>query len=463
MAVAGAYVSSLVAELQCPICKDIFTEPVTLDCGHIFCRECITQHWENKDSRVCANCGESPSSGVLRSNHTLTCVAALLRKERASTTVCLKHHQELQFFCKEEEDAICFICQFSKQHASHHVIPIQNVLEEFMNEMTERRHVSEKAKAKYECSLKRIEEQADVTGVQLQRMVEVARQFLREEEQRVLDCVRKEEEAQQQEIEKEIDSVKEGLGILTSSLTEVEEDLEEKGYGLMLRRLQEAWKRVDATRKRTNKANHEVEVEKHLNSLSTDVWDKMLAAIDTDMVVLDPNTAHKSLGLSEDLRSLFYHEVKWDQDDSPKRYDGCCCVLGAKGFTSGTHSWEVEVGCRSDWDLGIAQESANRKGKIVLSPENGYWAIWLRNGKQYQALDTPPVNLVLTSKPKRIKIVLDYEVGKLSFINTEDSSFIYTFETVFTERLYPYFTPTGNIGIGNTEPMVIHTTQETED
>ncbi|KAJ8399102.1 hypothetical protein AAFF_G00414810 [Aldrovandia affinis] len=51
----------------------------------------------------------------------------------------------------------------------------------------------------------------------------------------------------------------------------------------------------------------------------------------------------------------------------------CCSVLGAGAFMSGTHAWEVEVGGRSDWDLGVAYKKfANRKGKVISSPENGY-------------------------------------------------------------------------------------------
>ncbi|XP_066550722.1 zinc-binding protein A33 [Amia ocellicauda] len=456
---AGACVSSLVAELQCSICKDIFTEPVTVDCGHIFCQECLTQKWEGQKSRACAVCGETSNSGAPRSNYTLARVSALLRRERASTKLCHKHSQELDFFCKEEDEAICFICQFSRQHENHCVIPIESVLVEFKNEMTEKMEECETAKAKYECSLEHIEEQAAATGAQLQRVVEATQRFLSSEEQRVLECLRREEEAQQEEIKKEIRSVKEGLAILTESLKEVEQE-QETGRGLILKSLQDAWKRVDATKTATNKAPYEMEVEKYLKSLSGDVWEKMLSAIDTDLVLLDPNTAHHSLVLGDDLSSLFFHEVKWDQDSSPKSYDSCCCVLGAWGFTLGTHTWEVEVGDRSDWDIGVAQESANRKGKVVLSPENGYWAIWLRNGKNYQALDSPPVDLTLESKPKRIRVLLEYEGGKLSFFNDQDSSLIYTFTDTFTERLYPYFTPTGNVGVGNAQPMVIRTSNQ---
>uniref|UniRef100_A0A8C9XEP9 RING-type domain-containing protein n=1 Tax=Sander lucioperca TaxID=283035 RepID=A0A8C9XEP9_SANLU len=39
--------SCLLSEEQflCCICLDVFTYPVTIPCGHNFCKNCITQHW----------------------------------------------------------------------------------------------------------------------------------------------------------------------------------------------------------------------------------------------------------------------------------------------------------------------------------------------------------------------------------------------------------------------------------
>uniref|UniRef100_A0A4W3K4C2 B30.2/SPRY domain-containing protein n=1 Tax=Callorhinchus milii TaxID=7868 RepID=A0A4W3K4C2_CALMI len=41
-------VQCLTEELNCPICLVIFTDPVTLECGHNFCRSCITRSWEKQ-------------------------------------------------------------------------------------------------------------------------------------------------------------------------------------------------------------------------------------------------------------------------------------------------------------------------------------------------------------------------------------------------------------------------------
>ncbi|XP_031168024.1 E3 ubiquitin-protein ligase TRIM39-like [Sander lucioperca] len=43
-------------QFLCSICLDVFTDPVTTSCGHNFCRNCITEHWNTNDQYVCPMC-----------------------------------------------------------------------------------------------------------------------------------------------------------------------------------------------------------------------------------------------------------------------------------------------------------------------------------------------------------------------------------------------------------------------
>uniref|UniRef100_A0A671QLE1 RING-type domain-containing protein n=1 Tax=Sinocyclocheilus anshuiensis TaxID=1608454 RepID=A0A671QLE1_9TELE len=37
--------SKSVGELSCPVCCEIFKDPVLLSCSHSFCQECLQQFW----------------------------------------------------------------------------------------------------------------------------------------------------------------------------------------------------------------------------------------------------------------------------------------------------------------------------------------------------------------------------------------------------------------------------------
>ncbi|XP_015201514.2 zinc-binding protein A33-like [Lepisosteus oculatus] len=189
------------------------------------------------------------------------------------------------------------------------------------------------------------------------------------------------------------------------------------------------------------------------------VWNWILeASVD---VTLDPNSAHPSLILSADGKQVRLGDQRQTLPDSPQRFDPVVSVLGREGFSSGRHYWEVEVGEKTKWTLGIARESINRKGDIDLGPENGYWTMWFRNN-QYKALEDTSVLLSLSTKLKKVGIYLNYEEGQVSFYNVETRNHIYTFNDTFTEKLYPYFNPNTNDDGKNSAPLIISPTAITD-
>ncbi|KFO20087.1 E3 ubiquitin-protein ligase TRIM11 [Fukomys damarensis] len=159
-------------------------------------------------------------------------------------------------------------------------------------------------------------------------------------------------------------------------------------------------------------------------------------------VTLDPDTANPELVLSEDRRSVQRGDLRQALPDSPERFDPGPCVLGQERFTSGRHYWEVEVGERSSWALGICRDNVNRKEKGELSAGNGFW-ILVFLGSYYSS--TKRAFSPMRDPPRRVGIFLDYEAGHLSFYSVTDGSLLFIFpETTFSGTLRPLFSPLSN-------------------
>ncbi|CAM5090557.1 unnamed protein product [Natator depressus] len=172
-------------------------------------------------------------------------------------------------------------------------------------------------------------------------------------------------------------------------------------------------------------------------------------------VTLDPNTAHPNLVLCEDQKTVTYDERRQDRPDNPERFNTYPIVLGTNGFTGGRFYWEVEVGDKINWTVGVCRESVIRTGKVRLTPGNGYWAVWLRDGK-YEACTSPPkIPLPTGIRPSRVGVFLDYEAGEVSFYSVTDRSHLFPFTDTFSGTLRPYFYVGYKEEGKNTAPLII--------
>uniref|UniRef100_A0A8C7ELL9 Butyrophilin subfamily 2 member A2 n=1 Tax=Neovison vison TaxID=452646 RepID=A0A8C7ELL9_NEOVI len=156
-------------------------------------------------------------------------------------------------------------------------------------------------------------------------------------------------------------------------------------------------------------------------------------------VVLDPDTAHPELFLTEDRRSVRRGPFRQSVPNNPERFDCRPCVLGLESFSSGRHYWEVEVENVMVWAVGVCRDSVERKGEALLVPQNGFWTLEMF-GNQYRALSSPEKILPLKERLRRVGIFLDYEAGDISFYNMRDRSHIYTCpRSPFSGPLRPFF------------------------
>uniref|UniRef100_A0A3B4GIE7 E3 ubiquitin-protein ligase TRIM21-like n=1 Tax=Pundamilia nyererei TaxID=303518 RepID=A0A3B4GIE7_9CICH len=172
-------------------------------------------------------------------------------------------------------------------------------------------------------------------------------------------------------------------------------------------------------------------------------------------ITLDPTTAHPRLTVSADGKRVYCGDRHQVVPDNPKRFDRVVCLLANQGFNSGRHYWEVEVGGKTDWDLGVASRSINRKGKITVSPAHGYWFLSLRDQSEFAFRTEPSTNLTVHIRPSRVGIYVDYDKGLLSFYNVDAKVLMFTFTDSFSDTIHPFFSPCTNKSGRNEAPLII--------
>ncbi|XP_072000843.1 E3 ubiquitin-protein ligase TRIM39-like [Engystomops pustulosus] len=171
--------ADLVDELLCSICLSIYTDPVTLKCGHNFCRVCIVLHLNTQDGSGVYSCPECRATSwkrpALQRNITLRNVVERVRSTEPtqekftgvcctycihspvpavksclhceaslcddhlrvhskgpghilldpSTSLenrkCSVHQKILEYYCTEDAACICVTCRLDGEHRGHHV------------------------------------------------------------------------------------------------------------------------------------------------------------------------------------------------------------------------------------------------------------------------------------------------------------------------------------------------------
>ncbi|XP_067388280.1 E3 ubiquitin-protein ligase TRIM39-like, partial [Emydura macquarii macquarii] len=116
----------------CSICTEYLTLPVTTECGHNFCRVCITQRCERVKTPSCPQCEKQFQKRDFMSNEQLGRLVQTIKqvglnpgqRRRAAGNVCAEHGKELAWFCKEDAASLCVDCKGSPAHRSHTVIPM---------------------------------------------------------------------------------------------------------------------------------------------------------------------------------------------------------------------------------------------------------------------------------------------------------------------------------------------------
>ncbi|XP_030193699.1 tripartite motif-containing protein 35 [Gadus morhua] len=482
--------AALEDELSCPVCCEIFREPVVLQCSHSFCRACLQQFWSKKKARrecpVCrTKCSlTEPTVSLVLKNLAESFLKEQQEGQQASATAtgggtgapgavpsgmvaeaqCGAHGETLKLYCRDDMEVICCVCQTSKKHQGHSVCPLEEAAQDLKGELRKelvplKKSLRRLYEAKQECDDQtvHIKSQSQATEQQIRKEFEQLRAFLQREEEARLLLLQQEHEDKKLLAKKRTDNVTKDILALSHAVIAVENETA-AGDALFLQNYNNTKKRAQIRVKEPDglPPGSLINVTKHISSLKYQVWEKMMEVVQYTPVIVDPNTAYSWLSLSSDLTCVANSGSVQHLPDNPERFSHFVFVLGSEGFTSGRHSWEVEVGDKVDWMLGVVKESINRKGRISGCPDGGFWMISHCEG-EYSAMTRPGTPLALGGGGEltRVRVQLDYEAGEVVFSDPVRMTTLYTFHDFFTEKMFPFFCPGANINGNNPSPLRI--------
>ncbi|XP_063068563.1 E3 ubiquitin-protein ligase TRIM35-like [Engraulis encrasicolus] len=341
--------SSLEEELCCPVCTDIYTDPVILSCSHSFCKSCVQRSWASQGSRVCPICRRTNPQEEPPVNRVLRNLCERFMQERSQRgALCSLHGDKLRLFCHEDKVLVCFTCRDSRLHKGHNFSPVDEVaadrkeeLKVKLDPLNKKLEAFKKEKRSCDETAKHIKTQVQHTEKQIKKEFEELHQFLRDEEAARIAALRKEEEQKSRMMKDKIDKMSREITSLSGTIRVIQKEIKADDITFLQnykRTVEQTWLQGP-----NSQIGALIDVAKHLGNLKFRVWEKMKTIVHYTPVILDPNTAHPGLNLSENLTSIRLGNDIQQLPDNLERFDYANCLLGSEGFNSGKHSWDVEV------------------------------------------------------------------------------------------------------------------------
>ncbi|KAI2645237.1 Nuclear factor 7, ovary [Labeo rohita] len=425
-----------VEELSCPVCCEIFKNPVFLSCSHSICKECLQQFWRTKKTQECPVCRRRSSKTEPPSNLVLKNLCESFLARSGSEEICSLHSEKLKLFCLEDKQPLCVVCINSQKHDNHKFRLISEVVSSYKEELNtalkslqEKLKHKEKMKGKFEKTVQHIKSQAEHTERQIKQQFEKLHQFLRDEEEATITALREEEEQKKQMMKEKLEEINRHISALSHTIKDTEEMMKTSDV-CFLKEFPVSMERVQISQPDPQTPSGAlIHVPRYLGNLPFRVWKKMQDIVQNTPVILDPNSANPHLILSDDLTSVRFSEINQPVPDNPERFDHYFCVLGSEGFNSGTHCWDVEVKQSKYWSLGVTTASNQRKGRDFFKTD--VWCLWYGW--------SPGSGFRVKQHLDRVRVNLDYDRGTVSFSDAVTNTHLHTFTTTFTHTLTPFF------------------------
>ncbi|MBN3324643.1 TRI35 protein, partial [Atractosteus spatula] len=311
-------------ELSCPVCCEIFKDPVVLTCSHSFCKACLQQYWQMKGSQECPVCRRRSSKDKHTLNLALKNLCEAMLKERSqrppagSEELCSLHREKLKLFCLTDQEPVCVVCQTSRKHKNHELCPVEEAVVDYKEELKAVLEPMQKKleafnKVKHTCdhTAEYIKSQAQRTERQIKEEFEKLHQFLRDEETARIAALRGEEEQKSRMMKGKIESLTREISSLSNTIRAIEQEMGAENVSF-LQKYKDTKCRAQCTLQNPEVVSGAlIDVAKHLGSLKYRVWEKMLRIVQYNARYSEEMAARSSV-LEEELSCPVCYEIFTD-------------------------------------------------------------------------------------------------------------------------------------------------------
>ncbi|XP_051009581.1 E3 ubiquitin-protein ligase TRIM31-like [Acomys russatus] len=491
---AGLHMTAqMLEDVTCAICLDVLRDPVTIDCGHNFCLQCISQVGKTSETIQCPLCQLSVNKNTFRPNKLLASLAEKIQAMDPAETQpegeerrCQRHKEKLHYFCEEDGEFLCAVCRKSQVHRSHHVTLMDEAAQNYKVQIeSQAQDLQQKdkeiieEKKQGEGAILVFRAQVQLEKLKIREEFKYVRQRLDEEESFLLSRLHwlELQGAEQMGqyvsvIEKQLTSLRELTESLKSRMEVPSMELLKDVKGVLSRSKELQFFKptpvpVDLEREISKaKARLESITEslKEFKDNLKDEWKKDKSTFLNNMnkeeiehwslsqknkselpssvpVTLDTASADPDLTISQDLKKVTLYMIgraALNKQAKPGPLHPFYTVRGSPGISSGSQVWEadIQLTCSRNYVVGVATESALGPQSQSSSPRSCIWALRVSSFicqpfTNCNALEYIRVHL------QKVGVYVDYDCGRIVFYDAITRKHIYTFHTSFDGQIFP--------------------------
>ncbi|XP_061657355.1 E3 ubiquitin-protein ligase TRIM39-like [Syngnathoides biaculeatus] len=476
---------SMREELTCPICLQLYLDPVVLPCGHNYCQVCILQTMHRTDQVLqCPECRkEFQGIDSLQKNFKLGSIIngyiatssehddQLEKRQNSqdksadeasqSGNLCESHCSPFVYFCSTDMSLLCSKCFMEGQHQNHEVLTFTVAEGEMRHALEVRNKVVSNRLQMTDFLVEKVKEQqglSEAIGDKLVNKaittVEVMAGLVDGYRERLHKLLEEEQSHRRNSWQLGVGALEEQQQLLVEAQQSATEALNLTDSCSFINRFKLIEEKVRKAATVTIPCNIPATAPLNTKQLQEGLRSEAFRAEMNRLaeflcILFNPLeltfnscTAHPNLQLSTDLRTAKYSASKQPYVDHRDRFTSAPQVMCSQGFSNGEHVWVVEVGPDSMWSLGVCYKSIPRRGDHSRLGHNSVsWRLQWKSGKLTVCKASSNVVLrEMSQQPLKIEVALDYEGGTLMFHSIKGQrEHLYTFKTEFKEMVYPAF------------------------